>query len=185
MCCPEAHGCEKSASYRCATSRFAVALTWRRSFLASTQGTRRLPVDTLYKTWAPLKFFGCITQSLFTMRRYIALLHLAACLLHCTAAFPDDPSSGHKVETRSLGKILAPSIVGLYLCVDADWKGQCAYLENGPGLCSTSACRIPCKPAIDFSSADRCIVNLNETFAKAVSAIGPDKDRVSGCKMFE
>ena len=66
---------------------------------------------------------------------------IAVLLLHTTAlAFPafslTDITARLGLERRKITKILAPTVVGLYVCTDADWKGTCKDLRNGPGLCS-------------------------------------------------
>lgn len=64
---------------------------------------------------------------------------LLAVLLDLAIAMPTSDKS--TLETRKETKILAPTTVGLYLCTDADWKGECEDLKRGPGLCSTKDIR--------------------------------------------
>lgn len=73
------------------------------------------------------------------MHKFTAILPLAASLLHGIAALPRLASPEHQVDIRSVDKILAPTVVGVYVCVDADYKGQCSYLQNPPGMCGKLA----------------------------------------------
>lgn len=62
----------------------------------------------------------------------LGLSAAVATLLQLAIALPTTD-----LESRAEANILAPTTVGLYLCVDADWKQPCVHLKNGPGLCST------------------------------------------------
>ena len=62
----------------------------------------------------------------------LGLSAAVAALLQTAIALPTTD-----LESRAEANILAPTTVGLYLCVDAEWKPPCVHLENGPGLCST------------------------------------------------
>ncbi|PPJ57984.1 hypothetical protein CBER1_11470 [Cercospora berteroae] len=92
---------------------------------------------------------------------------IAVLLLHTTVlAFPafslTDVTARRGLERRKITKTLAPTVVGLYVCTDADWKGTCKDLKNGPGLC----------------------INFQEPFAANISSVAPDSE-VSGCTLYE
>lgn len=74
------------------------------------------------------------------MHAITALLStLAALLLQQTTAMPtffEDITARLGLRSRAEFKILAPIVVGLYVCTEPEWKGVCADLKNGPGLCS-------------------------------------------------
>lgn len=74
--------------------------------------------------------------------------------------------------------ILAPTTIGVYFCPEAFWKGECEYLQNGPGICSRKT-----KRCCTFQS-DLYLVKLDTSLAAQVSSVGPDED-ASGCTFYE
>ena len=80
------------------------------------------------------------TSSANIMHSITALpLTLAALLLQQTTAMPtfvEDMTNRLGLHSRAEFKILAPIVVGIYVCTEPDWKGTCVDLKNGPGICS-------------------------------------------------
>ncbi|KAM3413644.1 hypothetical protein BST61_g10337 [Cercospora zeina] len=101
-------------------------------------------------------------RSIFGLPFAIAVLLLQTTVLAFPASSPEDTETEFEIEKRKITNILAPTIVGLYVCTDADWKGTCEDLRNGPGLC----------------------INFEEPFAANISSVGPDSE-ISGCTLFE
>ncbi|KAI5363565.1 hypothetical protein Slin15195_G092170 [Septoria linicola] len=99
------------------------------------------------------------------MRSIMALpLALAALLLQLAMAIPamhEDIAARSTLESRAEAKILAPIVVGLYICTGPEWTGQCAHLKNGPAIC----------------------INFDQTFAGQITSVGPDAE-ASGCTFF-
>ncbi|KAF2206280.1 hypothetical protein CERZMDRAFT_103531 [Cercospora zeae-maydis SCOH1-5] len=100
-------------------------------------------------------------RSIFDLPFAIAILLLQTTALAFPASSLEDTAARLSIEKRNINDILAPTLVGLYVCTDIDWKGTCQDLQNGPGLC----------------------INLGEPFAANISSVGPDSE-VSGCTLF-
>jgi hypothetical protein len=72
----------------------------------------------------------------------VPTLSLAALLMACTPYTTAFPFSWANLSESKSGfianevNVLAPTIVGIYFCTDADWKGHCEHLKNGPAICS-------------------------------------------------
>ncbi|KAF2173647.1 hypothetical protein M409DRAFT_15925 [Zasmidium cellare ATCC 36951] len=93
------------------------------------------------------------------------LLALSPILANIATALPWVGTTAD-LHARAETNILAPPRVGVYMCVDADWKGHCEHLLNAPGLC----------------------IDLPQELAGQVSAVGPDKQKetfASGCTLFK
>ncbi|CAK4031700.1 Hypothetical predicted protein [Lecanosticta acicola] len=95
------------------------------------------------------------------MNSLALLFAVAAFLLHTTLALASERHEA-QLDTRADASSLAPTTVGIYLCLNSGWVPPCIHLENGPGLC----------------------INLDSTYAGQVSSVGPDEE-ASGCTMFE
>lgn len=112
-------------------------------------------------------------------------LTLAALLLQQTMAMPtfvEDMTDRLGLHSRAEFKILAPIVVGIYVCTEPNWKGTCVDLKNGPGICSKwMPYHLNCSPP---THTDTTAVNFNETFSGNVSSVGPDSE-VSGCTLFQ
>lgn len=63
------------------------------------------------------------------------LLAIASLLASLGRALPS-LGTNKDIQARAELNILAPTRVGVYMCVDANWEGYCEHLLNGPGLCS-------------------------------------------------
>ena len=63
------------------------------------------------------------------------LLSAAIGLLNTAVGLPSPTSDLAGFAKRADNNILAPMTVGIYLCTDVDWKGQCIHLIDGTALC--------------------------------------------------
>lgn len=66
---------------------------------------------------------------------------LLAMLVGFAIALPTSDAAERSMEMKREAMIQAPTLVGLYVCTDADWKGECEDLMRGPGLCSKESSR--------------------------------------------
>lgn len=69
-----------------------------------------------------------ITRMMYTFTQSLAI---ATALLSTASALPK-LETGLQLEQRAA---LVPTNVGLYVCADANWQGNCQHLLQNPGIC--------------------------------------------------